>query len=244
MMWHLPHRFGVFLLCLVSWTVDADQLSLAATGHERGSERPTTIVTLGTSLTYEHSWQGHLAERLRYCWNRPINVIRIARGGATSRWGLTQIQEVLKHQPSIVTIEFVMNDANLRHLMSMTESLSNHAQIVGRIRENLPGAMIYLMTMNPALGFRSWLFRPRMQAYDEQYRQFAAEKQLGLIDIALKWRPPSKEELWSAIPDGVHPRFEAVLDVVVPEIARALTQDHCRTGLEEPLRRNDWERSR
>ena len=80
--------------------------------------------------------------------------------------------------------------------------------------------------MSPALGLRRWLLRPLLNRYNAQYRDISKRLGVGLIDIAPMWQLPNVD-LTGAIPDGVHPTREAVLQITVPAISRVLLKDGC-----------------
>lgn len=183
--------------------------------------RPTTVVTVGTSLTASIDWQPILAARLTRCWGRPVEVLRVAESGVTSRWGLEQIDRIAALRPDFVIIEFAMNDANWRRFVSRAESRANIVAIGRRLRERLPDVSIHLMTTNVVHGLRG-LMRPNVDVFYGQYRAVAASEGWGLIDIAPKWRALSAKALTEAIPDGIHPTLQAFEAVAIPEIVSAL----------------------
>jgi hypothetical protein len=86
------------------------------------------------------------------------------------------------------------------------------------------------MTMNPAwdspTGGAHATFRPNLAQYYQGYRDVAAQRGLLLIDHYPNWielRDDYPTLFQQYIPDGVHPTPEALLQIVTPEIIRALT---------------------
>ena len=192
-----------------------------AISKERG--HTIHIVTLGTSLTNQNGWQIDLGNELSRIWKKDVKVDKVASGGKTSRWGLENIPRVVQFKPSFVLIEFIINDSDIRHQIWPEKSLNNHIELISLLRSELPDVNIYLMTMSPALGLRRWLLRPLLNRYNAQYRDISKRLGVGLIDIAPMWQLPNVD-LTGAIPDGVHPTREAVLQITVPAISRALLE--------------------
>lgn len=178
------------------------------------------VVALGTSITASLPWT-NVAEGLSRVLARPVAVEVLAAGGVTSRWGLRQTNQAIACGPDIVTVEFCMNDANWRRLVSREESRRNAQAMVQRFRACLPRVSLYLVVTNPVHAPRG-LMRPTVQAYYGQYRRLAAVERTGLVDLAPAWAALSRAERRRAIPDGVHPSPEADLAVAVPAIVDAL----------------------
>lgn len=187
---------------------------------------PVTVVALGTSLTASNDWQRTLARALEACWGAPVQVLRVAESARTSAWGREQIERVAGHQPDVVLVEFAMNDANWRRLVSRAESRANTVAIGEGIRRRVPGVAIYLMTTNNVHGLRG-LMRPSVASYYEQYRDIAREHGFGLVDAHRAWRSLPAETLRRLVPDGVHPTLAAFEEVAIPVIVSALTAAGC-----------------
>ena len=176
---------------------------------------PVTIAFLGTSLTAGSPWPDRVAEALAICLAHPVRALRFAQGGATSVWGVGQIEAVIAVDPYIIVIEFAINDADLRHGLSLAASASTHQAILTRLRQALPEARIVLMTTNPALGVRR-LLRPRLPAYYGLYRQLADDHDTGLVDLTPRWL--ALPDLAQKLTDGLHPTDGAAVSVVVPVV--------------------------
>ena len=139
-------------------------------------------------------------------------------GGNTSREGLARIeQDVLRHTPRIVTVEFG-NDATTdpqRHV-----SLEEFAGNLGAIRRKLAahcGARLVLMTFPPVVDewhseYTNEFYRQQggQDAYQDRYRQCTREtaRELGcpLVDVYAVLREAMSVEGPAAyiLPDGVH----------------------------------------
>jgi hypothetical protein len=111
-----------------------------------------------------------------------------------------------------------------------SQLIRNFEAMIDRILAGDPDREIILMTMNPAWDppgqFPAGSARPNLAQYYQGYRDVAAERDLLLIDHNLNWlqlrdHHPTLFEQY--IRDGVHPTPEALMQIVTPEIIRALT---------------------
>lgn len=177
---------------------------------------PVTIAFMGTSLTAGSPWPDRVAEALAICLTHPVRALRFAQGGATSVWGIGQIEAVIAADPHIIVIEFAINDADLRHGLSLAASAATHHAILTRLKQALPEARIVLMTTNPAFGVRR-LLRPRLPAYYALYQRLAVDQDTGLVDLTARWL--AAPDLAQKLTDGIHPTEGAVKSVVVPVVA-------------------------
>ncbi len=184
---------------------------------------PIRIVALGTSLTRNALWPDSLASVLTVCSGRPVLVTRIAEVGENSAWGLTQVQAVAAMRPDLVLIEFAINDADLRDGQSLDAALGAHQRLIDALAAEAPAARPVLMTTNRAFGMRG-LLRPWLGAHYEQYRRLAAERQIGLIDLAPLWTaaPATGQDGAPLLPDGLHPTDAAVAHVAFPTLVTEL----------------------
>lgn len=180
---------------------------------------PVTIAFMGTSLTAGSPWPDGVAEVLATCVMHPVRALRFAQGGATSAWGVTQIEAVIAAIPDIVVMEFAINDADLRRGLSLTASADNHHAILTGLKQGLPEVRIVLMTTNPAFGLRR-LLRPRLPAYYALYQRLAEDHNAGLIDLTPRWL--AMPNLARELTDGLHPTDAAAMSVVVPVATRYL----------------------
>ena len=176
---------------------------------------PLRISFVGTSLTASYDWPVHLND----CADRSISVSRIARAGAASDWGRRQADGIVANHPDVIFIEFSVNDADLRHRISLRESASNHRTLIRHLRARLPEARIVLMTMSPAHGIRR-ILRPRLPAYYRLYRDLAEELDTGLLDIYPRWLAvpkPAREQQ-----DGLHPSQTTASRIILPALGSYL----------------------
>ncbi len=191
---------------------------------------PVRVVALGTSHTARGGWQRPLADALARCLARPVDVVNRGKSGAGSQWGRTQVAAIAATGPDIVLIEFAANDAALHAGVSLTRSRQNIAEIVNGLRARLPAVRIILMAMNPVSGLRGAL-RPSLDAYEDAYRDLAAELNIAFVDHRPAWRARSAGDLRRAIPDGVHADPMVATGVIVPALAATI----CRPDAPRPL---------
>lgn len=177
------------------------------------------ISIVGTSLTAYYSWPDLLAQRLEADLNMPIQISRVAKGGGTSEWGERSIDDVVSQAPDIVLIEFSINDADLRHLLSLSKSIESHKRLIADLRRADEFVTIILVTMSPAYGLRRVL-RPRLAAYYDSYRQIARETDTGLIDLYPRWL--AYDERRQVLVDGLHPTEAASSRLIVPAMTSYL----------------------
>ena len=177
------------------------------------------IIALGTSLTATPLWTGEFKVRLESCLRADVEVQTVAKGGATSRWGIQQTQQVILARPDVLLVEFAANDADLRRLISVAESKQNHVEIIQGVRLANPDIKVFLMAVNPTWGVRGSWIRPRLDAYYGLYADLAKSMGVGFIDIRPRW-------LWSSIgdtvPDGLHPTSRAMMEIVAPYLAEVV----------------------
>jgi hypothetical protein len=115
-------------------------------------EKSLLIAGLGTSLTARGAWLDRDPVELEPIVHRPARVMIFASVGATSRMGLTVVDEVARARPDIAIIEFASNDAALHRRVSLTRSAANVAAIIRRLRAAGGEIHLYLMTMGPDHG--------------------------------------------------------------------------------------------
>lgn len=192
--------------------------------HPLPASGPVRIVVMGTSLSARTPWPQELAQRLSACAGREVTVVPVAQGGKGSNWGRDQVDRVVDLAPDLVLIEFSINDSDLRHGVSLAAAHANHEAILDRLALARPGGQVALVIMSPAFGPRGWM-RFWRSNHEAQYRHMAAERDLGLIDLAPLWQaalstaPTGRRSL---MPDGLHPTAKAVSDVALPELLRQI----------------------
>jgi acyl-CoA thioesterase I len=193
------------------------------TGKEK-SEKSLVIALVGTSLTARGAWVNALPSALEPMVECPVCVVKFAQAGATSRWGVEIVDQVVQLRPDVAIIEFAINDASVHRPVSMVESGNNLTTIIRRLVAAVAGIRVYLMTMNPAIGMRG-LMRPRLSRYYDLYPKLATSEGIWLIDNLADWRALSRADLVRALPDGAHPTPEFSIGITLSNVVRSLVGD-------------------
>lgn len=215
---------GLFLSGLVTFLPVATSLHTGPSGPTTSSpglvDRPARITFVGTSLTALTGWPEAVAYRLATCGLPRPEITVIAKGGASSAFGLEQIRQIQHSHPDIVIIEFSINDADLRRGTSLTRSRARHEALITALRtpppdrQGQPAPQIALLITAPAYGIKSWI-RPWLAQYQALYPAMAENWGLGVIDARAPWQQAITAHGWKTLlPDGIHPTDAA---------ARALT---------------------
>jgi len=166
-------------------------------------DRPLRLVIMGTSLTALYDWPTEVAAGLETCLDHPVALTLIARPGAQSPWGVTQLPQVAEAQPDIVVLEMAINDADFRDGIWLRDSRAAHEAMIDGITALPDPPQLVLMTMSPAEGPRGWM-RFRLAAYYAMVADLAALRGLGLLDLYPRWLAlPSEARGLQA--DGLHP---------------------------------------
>ncbi|NBB63336.1 SGNH/GDSL hydrolase family protein [Pseudomonas sp. ODNR1LW] len=215
--------FAGVLTCLSLWAHDS-----VGYGAPIGNAPPLIVTTYGTSLTSGGGWQAPLQRRLMDCASRPVIVHNRARAGASSRWGLQNIERVNHDRPDVVLIEFSINDAALNRMITPGESRANMRGMVERLRRQNPGVRIYFQAMSDGWGLRRWM-RPMLDAYASDHRRLAAALGVGFVDHRPYWKSVSKRTRREIMPDGLHPLPQRSAELTSARISEVV----CR-GLEGP----------
>jgi lysophospholipase L1-like esterase len=193
--------------------------------------RRQTIVLYGTSLTHGGAWASALAGWFDGKFPGLATVINSGGPGENSDWGLANVAtKVATHQPDLVILEFSYNDAHEKFTtMTPARALENLDRIIAAIRAAQPAADIVLQVMNEpwdaANAARSRSSRPLFADYNENYRRYAAEHRLPLLDHSIAWRRVSetdRQQFEQWIPDGTHPTIEGSLAVTWPGLREFL----------------------
>lgn len=184
---------------------------------------PLKIVALGTSLTARGGWTRPLGAELGRRLRRRVDIVTVARPGATSRWGAEQLDRVAGERPDLVLVEFSANDAALRRLVTPRESRSNLRRILLGLRARLAHARLIVMAMNPASGLRG-LVRPLLDRYADAHLREASGLGFETLDTRPIWSAMTAAERAAAIPDGLHPLPSAAASVMVPALGSLVAQ--------------------
>jgi lysophospholipase L1-like esterase len=183
---------------------------IAALAAVPAQARSLRIVALGTSITHSVGWPADLKRALAAC-GVTAKVAMIAKGGATSAWGIEQLPKVRAERPDYLTVEFAINDALGAGGVPLAQSRANLAAIVAAVPR---GRAVVIITNRAFRGHAT--ARPDLPAYYQGARDVAAAEGDAVADPA-----------WSSLPedgtaDGLHPTREAAEKLLVPLLARII----------------------
>lgn len=168
------------------------------------------ILFLGTSLTEGETWPAAFMQRLEACGFAPSSYV-LSRAGETSRWGgqaLLAAKDAGLRVPDVALIEFSVNDADIRQLISPSQSAENIKGLVALLQEMNPEVRVILLGMYPGFGIRGAL-RFRYGAYLTELQRIAARHQnSGYLDLTHPWEVVLRMGSNKKMPDGLHPASE------------------------------------
>lgn len=189
--------------------------------------RPLRLAVLGTSLSHRGDWPDRLAAGLAACREAGAGIRRVARPGASIRWGEGALGAALEGPPDLLLMEFAINDASLAHGASVAGAAARLSAMLERAAA--AGVPVLLMSMNPAWGRERWE-RPGHAAYLALYAQAAAAGRAGFLDTIPAWRALPAGRFAALVPDGLHPSPEAMAEVQLPALLAALRPRVCDPG--------------
>ena len=189
------------------------------------------VVCIGTSLTSGGGWTVPLQSELQKWTAIPVQTVNRGIGGAASDVGVRNIANYIACDPSIVLMEFGMNDAHVAKGIEPSQAVANARQIIDAIKAAKPGCIVALMTTNtawqdpansdhagnnidPGKLQRNYNAYHNM-AFTADGRVFRAVDLQGYFD-ALEESFPTSTAL-----DGVHPSASSWL-LMVPHIAAVI----------------------
>lgn len=216
----------------------------AASQNRSIYDRPIKIVAFGTSLTARGGWTEALRIAVKDCLGYSVQVVAIAKSGATSSWGVSVLDQVKSEHPDIVLIELYANDAALHRFVSQRQSQRNLTQIVEDLQKHFPDVRILILAMNPFHGLHGFI-RPYVQHYIDAHRSVATAKQIEFVDLRPRWLQLPREDLATAIPDGAHPLPEWTVRIAIPAIAAQIaSKKNCpeenHGANTHPLQKDEW----
>jgi acyl-CoA thioesterase I len=194
------------------------------------------IVALGTSLMASPGWTDKVRSLVEQCARAPVALDVVAKSGATSRWGLAQTPKLIADGIDVLLMEFAANDSNLRRFVSLSESRSNHEEIIRAVRKAHPSAKIFLVAVSPTWGPRGFLIRPWLERYYALYAQLAETEGVDFIDARPRWDMSTIRE---TVPDGLHPTPQAMQRILAPYVADRLCAAHESKGATPRILRGD-----
>lgn len=222
------------LLPLLTLTVRAEtDNSLESFFKKLKAGEKQTVVTFGTSLTEHGAWVPLMQAWFEEKFPGQVKVVNGGGSGQNSDWGVTQVEKkVLSQSPNLVFIEFSYNDAHVKFHLTPEHCKQNLETIISTIRKKDPTTAIVLQTMNapwnpPAgKGFQeSETNRPKIEAFNENYRTVAKALNLPLVDsypVWLKLKESDFPRYQTLVPDGSHPSKAGSQEVTWPNIQALL----------------------
>ncbi|SPH24272.1 Arylesterase [Defluviimonas aquaemixtae] len=208
----------------LDFSVFEDERRTSAPRRPASDKAANSVLLVGASLISRGGWVEELERQLRAC-NPDASVMRLAKAGANSAWGLSSLREHFRQaRPDIVVVAFAGNDASLWRGFPVFVSRSYHSKIIALSQHH--GAQVILATMNPALGREAWE-RPGQRAYRNIYRDLADELGLSVVDATAAWLALDEETRAAWLPDHLHPTEEAMRHIAVPAFAELLQPILC-----------------
>lgn len=189
-----------------------------------------TVVVYGTSLTVGGAWAVALKDYFDKNFPGQVKFFNGGGSGQNSQWGVANLEtKVLTHHPDLVFIEFSYNDAHTKFKLTPEVAATNLDKIVQALKKQNPQMDIVLQTMNvpwdgsTANGAKT--ARPQLEAFNDNYRRYAREHNLPLLDHYANWLKlwqddSAKYQKW--VPDGSHPNRQASLAITWPAIEALL----------------------
>ncbi|MFT2007581.1 arylesterase [Pontibacter sp. 13R65] len=174
-----------------------------ATGKSK-TERTKTILFFGNSLTAgyglepDQAFPALIQQRLDSL-KLPYKAVNAGLSGETSAGGKSRIDWLLRQPIDVFVLELGANDG-LRGI-NPTETYSNLATIIDKVREKNPQAQVVLagMQMPPSMG------QQFTQEFREVFSRLAEEKNAVLIPFLLEGVAGNRELNQG---DGIHPTIE------------------------------------
>jgi lysophospholipase L1-like esterase len=185
-----------------------------------------TVVIYGTSLSQGGAWAGAVKEWFDSKYPGLVTLVNSSGPGQNSSWGVTNLQaKVLNQHPNLVFIEFSYNDAHDKFKMPVEQGAANLARMVEAIQKQDANTAIVLQIMNVGWdapnGNKSSSHRPQLEKYNLNYRLYAKEHNLPLLDHYPNWlrlKDSEPEKFQAFIPDGSHPNKEGSLAITWPTV--------------------------
>jgi lysophospholipase L1-like esterase len=222
------HRI-LLLLLTIPFAIAGEVLPTTCFANLKAG-KPQIIVLYGTSLTAGGAWAVATREWFAGRFGDKATVINSAGPGQNSQWGLANLEErVLAKEPDLVLIEFSYNDAHEKFRLGVEQAAKNLDSIVRGIKAKRPACDIVLQVMNAnwdATDKKSMSSRPQLTAFNDNYRRYAQQHKLPLIDHFPAWqklKETDEKTFHAYVPDGTHPTKEGSLAVTWPAV-RALLE--------------------
>jgi acyl-CoA thioesterase-1 len=213
--------------------IDTDpQVALRGVFERLKNGQKQTVVFYGTSLTRNGAWTAAVQDWFKQQFPGQVTFINSGLSGKNSDEGVAQMQtQLLAHKPDLVFIEFSINDSHKKFEMPVERGASNLDHIVRALRAQNANTAIVLQVMDVPWdapnGNRSFSDRPQLQGFNDNYRAYAHQHALLLVDhnpswLRLKEADPTRYQAY--LPDGLHPNKDGDLAVTWPAIEALLSK--------------------
>ncbi len=184
-------------------------------------------VFYGTSLTRAGGWVEIIGTELR-AHHPALRIVNAAESGQHSAWGRENFaMRVLALRPTVVFLEFAINDAVARFALSVVEARANLEAMLDALAAQRPQAVAVLQIMNPVIdrppGHDG--HRPHLAIYEQMWRDVARERGLLLVDHAPAWAEllaRGESRFRRYVPDGLHPNSAGYAAFMLPALRAAL----------------------
>ncbi|EIT84567.1 lipase/acylhydrolase domain-containing protein [Fictibacillus macauensis ZFHKF-1] len=189
-----------------------------------------TVVCFGDGITaHETSEDGslRLTSRVRYALD-DWSVINAGVSRETTRVALTRFQEdVLRHEPDLVTILFGANDACQQSLIEREEYRNNLEYMI----EKLGGHKVLLLSPSPVIEKLQYTrCNDLLKEYADVVQQLALQYNTHFIDLWGEMKKRKYEKL--LIEDGLHLNrrgYKLVAELVIHTMSKLPVQKHTRS---------------
>lgn len=182
------------------------------------SGQSITVVYFGGSITYADGWRPQTAAWMRDNFNNnSINAINASIGGTTSEFGAFRAeQDVLRHQPDLVLVEFAVNDSD-RDYTSIVQSMEGIVRQIKEADSSTEICFVYTLKrslLNNVMPDNLFTAAKAMEEVAEHYAipsiNFGPEVKKRVDEGALIFKGDTK--YINGVPvfskDGVHPYIE------------------------------------
>ena len=153
------------------------------------SERPTTTVFLGDSLTEGGNWAD---------WFPDLEVVNLGVSGDTTEKVLERLPEVCEKSPSTVVVMIGTNDLAWRR--GVEQIVRNVESILWRLRNDLPDARLIIQSVLP----RDREMADRVRDINIHIRQFASTVHAEWVDLWPAFAEEDGEIKAELSPDRLH----------------------------------------
>lgn len=219
-------RIAVFVLSVAFSMAPPNAQAATPFFENLQAGKAQTVVLYGTSLTSGGEWTKAVKTWFDGAYPGLVNVVNAAGPGQNSDWGVKNMNSrVFDHKPDLVFLEFSYNDASEKFHLPLERGMQNLDVMVKALDGFNPNMTIVLQVMNIGWdapnGNRSQSTRPQLEAFNDNYRNYARIHSMILLDHYPNWRKLKETQpqvFQSYVPDGTHPNATGSLKVTWPVV--------------------------